>query len=171
LNTYSNDVRCPNYIYAGYTSITERIQTLAKSKSGDSIFTGREFQSRYTTAGISGDIRNPVAFAGGNIQTAYSNVCSVYETVRNRNNNRGPKFKLNNGDDELNYEMVNGKLWNADEKLEQAEERIESVGDRIQRLEYLLLGIQKIGEDIQLQIETVEQTQHIVVRLICKTII
>lgn len=146
------------------SQITERLQTLAKSKSGDSIFTGREFQSQYTTAGMSEDIRNPVAFAGGDIQTAYSNVHSVYEIVRDRNNNRGSKFKLDDGDDELNYEMVTGKLWNADEKLEQAEERIESVAGSIQRSEYLLSEIQKIREDIQLQIETVEQTQCIVVR-------
>lgn len=147
------------------SQITERLQTLAKSKSNDSIFTGSEFQSQYTTAGMSKDIRNPVAFAGGDIQTAYSNIHSVYEMVRDRNNNRGSKFRLNyNGDDELNYEMVAGKLQNADEKLEQAEERIESVADSIQRSQYLLSEIQKIRENIQLQIETIEQTQCIIVR-------
>lgn len=147
------------------SQITERLQTLAKSKSNDSIFTGSEFQSQYTTAGMSKDIRNPIAFAGGDIQTAYSNIYSVYEIVRDRNNDRGSEFKLNdNGDNELNYEMVTGKLQNADEKLEQAEERIESVADSIQRSEYLLSEIQKIREDIQLHIETVEQTQCVVIR-------
>jgi hypothetical protein len=78
------------------SDITERLQSLAKSKHDNSLFTGSEFVDEYGTSGqpLESEPNRTIATAGGDLQNAYSKVNSVYRMAKNANKNGKSKFKV-----------------------------------------------------------------------------
>lgn len=144
--------------------VLERLQELAKSKGNDSIFTGSEFKDQYTTAGMPREIRNTVAFAGGDIQTAYSNINGAYEILKDRNGNREMEYRIDKERENIDLSMIKSDLNIAQEKLLKAQNRVKPIEDELVDGEFLLNEIQTLRADINQHIESIENTDTIVLQ-------
>ncbi len=111
------------------SELTERLQSLSKSKHDDSLFTGSEFVSEYGTPGqpLDSEPNKTIATAGGDLQHAYSKLHSVYMRARDANDAAKNEFKVSGeATKALNTAALVGDLDYAVESLESAAEKLES---------------------------------------------
>ena len=109
------------------SELTERLQTISKSKHGDSYATGSEFRDEYGIAGqpLDEQPNKDIALAGGDVGNAYSKVYSVYMMAKNANANAKNEFKKKGKDEQsLNTQVLVGNLEYAVEHLANAEEKL-----------------------------------------------
>jgi len=127
------------------SEITEKVQFLAKSKAGDSIMTGREFVEAYGRSGqpLDSEPNRTIATAGGDVQTAYSKLHSVYMRVKNEKEAPANEFKISTE----NTHSLNTKVICAD--LEIAATKLSEAATKMQNVDASLASeLQKISEDI-----------------------
>lgn len=127
--------------------VVERLQNLSQSKHDDTIFTGTSFMDKYGQ-------KEEIAFAGGDIQHAYSKVNTVYKMAKDHNKSKN-KFKINNSSS-INTEVLVGNLEIAIDKIDSAMNRLNQYDtDKIQKL---IDELKQIKESISKHKEQIEST-------------
>lgn len=143
------------------SDITEHLQSLAKSKHDNSLFTGSEFVDEYGTSGqpLDSEPNRTIATAGGDLQNAYSKVNSVYMVAKNANQNNKNTFKVKGeAEQSLNTKVLMADLDFAIQHLRSAHEKLEDNGVRIAGEVKSLIG------HIEAHKQQIEQTGMVVLR-------
>ena len=113
------------------SDLTEHLQSLAKSKHDNSLFTGSEFVDEYGTSGqpLDSEPNRTIATAGGDLQNAYSKLNSVYQMAKNTNAKSKNEFKVSGGSTpSLNTEVLVSDLDFALQHLRQAHQKLSTQG-------------------------------------------
>lgn len=106
------------------SDLLNQLQKIAKVKDGSKLV-GSEFQNEYTDISDPEKMRNQVSFAGGDVQTAYSNLKSAYDIAKNANSDNRNDHKIHGDKNRsLNTEVVSGNMRHAEKKLTSAVERL-----------------------------------------------
>ena len=107
------------------SDLVNQLQSLSHTKD-DVLFTGSSFQDEYTAVSDPEEKRNQIAFAGGDIQTAYANLSSAYQIAKNANDdNRNPHKIKGDAETSLNPQVVSGNMKHAEDALTSAINRFE----------------------------------------------
>lgn len=111
------------------SDIVNQLQEIGKSKHGDSLFTGHEFVEEYGNPGqpIDEEPNQTIATAGGDVQTAYSKLYSIYMRSKNETDHSTNQYKLNS-----KHEGTSLNIQATIHDMEIAIERLQTAATKLQ---------------------------------------
>lgn len=149
------------YIMEDLHPLSDLVNQLQELTGKESKLVGSYFKNEYTSHSDPEEMRNQVSFAGGDVQTAYSNLKSAYDIGRKANSQNNNGYKISGDKDRnLNSEVVSGNMRNAEEQLESAINRLKNFEKEL--IEQLIEQLINIKSKIQEHREVVENTGMVV---------